>query len=95
MSQPDTRRRNGLIAAAIVALFFGYLLWSTLGAQKVSCEVCMSFAGGNNCATASAIDTIEALRSAQTTACGPLARGMDASIACSNRRPVRSRCSLR
>ncbi|HJU90128.1 MAG TPA: hypothetical protein VJ672_12085 [Gemmatimonadaceae bacterium] len=95
MAQPDRRRRNGVIAAVIVALFVGYLLWSTLGAQKASCEVCVSFAGGNNCATASASDTIEALQSAQSTACGPLARSMDASIACANRRPTRSRCSLR
>ena len=95
MNQPEKRRRTGLVAAVIAVLFFGYLLWSTMGAQKASCEVCMAFAGGRNCATASAVDTFEARRSAQTTACGTLARGMDASIACSNRAPVSSRCALR
>ena len=94
MAQPD-KRRSALIVGLIVALFVGYLLWSTLGAQRASCEVCVEFAGGRNCATASGVASIEARRTAQTTACGPLAPGMDASIACGNRRPASSRCGLR
>jgi hypothetical protein len=85
------RRRNLVIWLAIVA-FVAYLAWATVSAQKVECEVCVEFGGGRNCATASAASEEEAARNAQTTACGPLARGMDASIACGNVAPVARRC---
>lgn len=84
--------RGKLIAILVIVGFAGFLLWSTLAAQKVTCHVCVEFAGGRNCATASHSNEADALRSAQTTACGPLARGMDQSIACTNREPVEKRC---
>lgn len=88
-------KRGTLIGLLVVALFAGFLLWSTLSAQRVECEACIEFAGQRNCATASGASEKEALQTAQTTACGPVAQGMNESIACQNRPAVVQRCSSR
>lgn len=79
---------------AIVA-FVVLLLWSTLSAQRVECEVCVEFQGRQNCATASAATEDEAARSAQTTACGTLAGGMAETVFCGNATPKSRRCARR
>jgi hypothetical protein len=78
---------------AVVIGFVAFLTWSTLSAQKVQCEVCVSYKGGRNCAIASHTTAAEATRSAQTTACGPLTSGMNDAIACESRPPVSATCS--
>ncbi len=88
-------RPKSLLTVAVVLAFVAFLTWSTLSAQKAECEVCVEFKGGQNCATASHENEAEAARSAQTTACGPLAQGMNDAIACENRPPVRRQCSTR
>jgi hypothetical protein len=84
-----------LLTIAAVALFVGFLLWTTLGAQQVECEVCVTYAGQQNCATASNETEDAALAAAQTTACGPVAAGMNDVIACQNRPPVSRQCRTR
>ncbi|HSM17855.1 MAG TPA: hypothetical protein VK845_12785 [Gemmatimonadales bacterium] len=83
--------------ATIVAIvaFVVLLLWSTLSAQRVECEVCVEFQGRQNCATASAATEDEAARSAQTTACGTLAGGMAETVFCGNATPKSRRCARR
>jgi hypothetical protein len=81
-----------LLTLAVILAFVALLTWSTLSAQKVSCEVCVEFNGGRNCAKASHTTQAEAARSAQTTACGPLAHGMNETIACENRPAVSTSC---
>jgi hypothetical protein len=81
-----------LIALVAVIALVGFLLWSTLASQRAECRVCMEFGGRRNCAVASAATRDEAARSAQTTACGPLAHGMNESIACDNRPPAVVEC---
>jgi hypothetical protein len=86
-------RNSRLWLGVVVAVaFVGYLLWSTLAAQAAECHVCVAFAGGRNCATASAASPTEAARQAQTTACGPLAGGMNDKIACDNAPPATREC---
>ena len=82
-----------LLTLAVILAFVGLLAWSTLSAQKVTCQVCVEFNGGRNCAKASHSSEAEAARAAQTTACGPLASGMNEVIACENRPPVSKSCS--
>ena len=77
-----------LLAAGFAAL----LLYSTLEAQQVECTACVTFNGRENCATASAKDQTEALRSAVNTACGTLTQGMDESIRCAGMPPQRPQC---
>lgn len=78
-----------IIAAAFVAL----LLFSTIRSQQVTCEVCVTFNGGTRCAKASGQDRRAASDAAQTTACGPLANGMDQTIACSRTVPTSVTCT--
>ncbi len=77
---------------AVIIAFFAFLAWTTLAAQKVECNVCVEFNGGQNCAKASHETEAEAARSAQSTACGPLAHGMNDAIACDNRPAISKSC---
>lgn len=86
-------KRGPIIATVIIVALVGYLLWSTLGSQHVQCRACVAFAGQRNCASASAASRAEAARSAQNTACGPIARSMDESIACGNQQPLSVECT--
>ena len=84
-----------LVALAAVLGLVALLAWSTLSSQRARCEVCLTFRGNRNCATASAASPNEAARSAQTTACGLLASGMDEGIACDRTEPEVVRCANR
>jgi len=86
--KPATRLT--LFAVVVLAAI---LLWSTLSAQKASCNVCVSYRGHRNCARASAETRKEAARSAQSTACGPVASGMAESIECDNVPPASVDCT--
>ena len=85
-------KRSTLLTVAAVLAFAALLLYSTLSAQKAECEVCVSFNGRDNCATARGSSEVEATRSAQSTACGTLASGMAETINCGNAVPVSKRC---
>lgn len=85
---------RSLLMAAIIVAFIAFLTWSTLEAQKVSCDVCVEYNGQQNCATASHASEEEAARSAQNTACGTIAHGMNEAIACQNRVPVKRFCQV-
>ena len=86
-------RPRTILIWLVVLGFIAFLAWTSLAARKLTCEVCVTYGGGDRCAKAAAESRREATRSAQTTACGPLARGMDASIACGNIRPRSVTCS--
>jgi hypothetical protein len=88
-------KRGTLIGLLVAAIFASFLLWSTLSAQRVNCEACVEFAGKRNCAKVSGNTEVEALRSAVSTACGPVTQGMNESIACQNRPPVVRQCKAR
>jgi hypothetical protein len=85
-------RRGRLLTLLLVLAFGGLLLWSTLGSQHVECTVTVAFKNSENTASASAASETDATREAQTAACGPIARGMNESIACGRIPPVRRQC---
>lgn len=77
----------------LVGLGFAvFLLWSTLSSQHVECTVTVAFGSGQGTAVASAASEEDAVRQAQTAACGPLAQGMNEQIACGRTPPVSTRC---
>jgi len=80
--------------AAVAAVGFLFFYMTTARATE-ECTVCVEFQGGTNCATAAGRTPQEATEAAQNTACGPLARGMNESIACGNRAPVSVQCKSR
>ena len=79
------------VLSAMVALFF----FMTAGQAREECTVCMTFNGQSNCATASAPAQTEAIETARSTACGPIAAGMNETIACGNRQPTTVQCRAR
>ena len=72
------------VVIAIIALFF----YMSVARATQECQVCMEFQGRSNCATAAGHTAAEA-------ACGPLARGMNETIACGNRAPLSVQCKGR
>jgi hypothetical protein len=80
-----------VVIAAIAALFF----YMTTARASTECEVCISFHGQTNCASAVGQTEKDALQGAQTTACGPITSGMDQTIACGRTAPVSTRCRTR
>ena len=85
-------KRGNVITFAVLAGLAGFLLWQTLGSQNHECTVAVDFNGRTNEATASASTEEEAVRQAQTTACGPITFGMNDVIACGNRPPKKKEC---
>lgn len=81
-----------LLTLLAVLVFAGFLLWSTLSSQRVECTVVVAFNNARNTATASAASETDATREAQTAACGPIANGMNESIACGRIPPVSRQC---
>jgi hypothetical protein len=69
------------------------VVWLSTAIGQVECRVCMEFAGRRNCATAAAPTAAEAVQSARTTACGPIAGGVRDSIACGSTTPAEQSCS--
>lgn len=76
---------------AIVALFFVL----TMARATVRCRVCVEFRGRANCATAVGPTEPAARQGAQTTACGPVASGMDEQIGCGRTAPALVECQPR
>jgi hypothetical protein len=85
-------KRGRLLTVLVLLAFAGFLLWSTLSSQRVECSVTVGFKNARNSATASAASEADAIREAQTAACGPLARGMNESIACGRIPPLSRQC---
>ncbi len=88
-------KRGTVITIVAIVAFGALLLFNTLNAQKVECTVCVEFKGVRNCATASHANEKDAKSSAQTTACGTLASGMDQAIACGRIEPISAQCKTR
>ena len=84
--------RGKLVTVLLVLAFAAFLLWSTLTSQNAECTVVVAFGGGRGTGTASAADEADALREAQTAACGPLAQGMNDRIACGRIPPLSQHC---
>lgn len=84
--------RARAVTILVVLGFAALLLYGTLSSQRVECTVTVEFHEQRRTATASAATEEDALEQAQTAACGPMARGMDESIACSRRPPVARQC---
>ena len=78
-------------AVGVAALFF----FMTTARAKVKCRVCTEFRGRTNCASAVGATEQAAREGAQTTACGPIASGMDEQIGCGRTRPTQVQCESR
>ncbi len=88
-------KRSTVITLAIVAVVIGLFFYMSTARATQECTVCMEFQGRSNCATAAGSTPAEATETAHRTACGPIASGMNETIACDNRAPVSVQCRVR
>lgn len=84
--------RAKTLTLLVIAGFVAFLLWSTLSSQRAECTVAVEFQGRSGSATASGASEADALREAQTAACGPLTSSMNDRVACSGQAPVSRHC---
>jgi dihydroorotase-like cyclic amidohydrolase len=75
------------LGIAFLGVVVAVILFSTFHQERVSCRVCVTFHGRQDCRTASATNRQEAVRTAVTGACALLAGGVTESIQCENTKP--------
>lgn len=88
-------KRSTLIVLIVVIAIAGLFFYMTTARASTTCQVCVSYGGRSNCASAVGPTEQDAREGAQTTACGPIASGMDESIACGRVQPVSVQCHTR
>jgi len=88
-------KRSTLYAVAAVLAVAALFFVMTTARAKVECRVCVEFHGRTNCATAVGPTEQAAREGAQSTACGPIARGMDEQIGCGRTTPAVAQCQTR
>jgi hypothetical protein len=84
--------RARTITLLLALSFVAFLLWSTLSSQRYECSVAVEFRGRSGAGSASAGSEKDAVREAQTAACGPITGSMNDAIACAKVQPVSRRC---
>ena len=80
-------RKTLWLALLFVALIIGFVVYTTVGAGRYTCEVCMVYQGRRACRTASAGSREQAQRTATENACAQIAAGMTESNQCENTQP--------
>jgi len=88
-------KRSRWITVAVVAAVIAVFFYMSTARANQECTVCVNFQGRSNCAAAAGSTVAEATQTAQNTACGPVANGMNETIACGNRAPVSVQCRTR
>lgn len=88
-------KRSTLITLIVVIAIAGLFFYMSTARASTTCEVCVTYGGRSNCATAVGQSEEDAREGAQTTACGPIAPGMDASIGCGRVQPTSVQCRTR
>lgn len=90
-----TMKRSTGITLAVIAVIMALFFYMSTARATQECNVCVEFKGRSNCATAAGNTAAEATRTAQETACGPVASGMNETIACGNQAPASVQCRPR
>ena len=77
----------GVLAAVI------YIVSSSMGTSKLSCEVCVELEGREACRTARGSTREEAIQTAHDNACAQITNGRTESILCGGIEPKTVTCS--
>src|SRR5258706_397951 len=88
-------KRSRVITLAIVVAVIAFFFYMSPARANKECRVCVNFRGQSNSPTAAGTTVDEARQTAHNTACGPVAHGMNETIACGNRTPVSVQCRTR
>jgi hypothetical protein len=87
-----SKKINLLIAAAVLG-FVVYVVLSSFGLRRASCEVCIDFQGRSACRTAKGPTRDEAINTAHDNACATITQGRTESILCGGSQPKSVACS--
>ena len=82
-----------LVVVVFVIAVVGYIVTSSMGTAKVSCEVCMDFKGRQACRTARGPTRDEAIVTARDNACAQIVSGRTDNILCGGSQPATVSCS--
>ena len=85
--------RRTLAGVLLGALFIALMVMTTLSQTQTECEVCLTFEGRSECATAHAANRDEAVGQAKSSTCGLLAAGVTQAVRCSQTVPTDIRCT--
>ena len=88
------KRTSWLALAALVGLG-AFVVYTSLQASGVRCEVCIEFGGGRECRAVDGATEREALMAARTNACALLASGVTNTMACERTEPASTACRPR
>jgi uncharacterized protein (UPF0333 family) len=88
-------KRSTWITLVVIAVIIGLFFYMSTARANQECTVCVEFQGRSNCAAAAGTTTAEATETGHRTACGPLVRGMNETIACDNKAAVSVQCKTR
>lgn len=80
-----------LVGIGFIALI-GFIVYSTTGLARVSCDVCVEFHGVTSCKPAAGTSQEEAVKTAVDIACSELAAGRTENIACEHTPPKTVSC---
>jgi hypothetical protein len=80
-------KKSVLLGILFLVAFLGIVVYSTMGAGRIRCEVCITYQGRNACRTASARTRDLALRTATENACALISSGITDSNQCHNTPP--------
>lgn len=80
-------KKSVLLGILFLVAFLGIVVYSTMGAGRIRCEVCITYQGRNACRTASARTRELALRTATENACALISSGITDSNQCHNTPP--------
>ena len=73
--------------------FLVYLIYSSLGLNPITCEICVEFRGRVQCRSASGETNDEAIQTGIQNACSLITNGRDESISCTSRPPQSATCT--
>lgn len=88
-------KRSTLITVAVIVVVIALFFYMSTARATTECRVCVDYQGRSNCATAAGHNAHEATEGAHNTACGPIASGMNETIACGNTPPRDVQCKTR
>ena len=78
-----------IVVTLLVLGGLALIVYSSMGLQQVTAEVCITHNGRTECRSASGANQDEVLRTAADMACSTLASGMADRISCQNSTPTR------
>lgn len=80
-------KKSVWLGILFLAIFAGFVVYSTMSTKRIRCEVCITFRGQQACRTAAAATRELALRTATDNACGVISSGITDSNQCHDTPP--------